>query len=218
MLLIVDKSNKNGKTARDMAYIMGFLAQAVSPYDFFKEISPFYSAVLVIDPAGFKEDREYFEKMCKFKLGIPFFALCPTAPSEPILSAFDKIIIGNEFTSRVMDQMLTYAKANGVRPLGEYCGYGYQASVRYKDAEYFERPIKITKTEKMILRFLIRAYPMPMNAERILKYAFKPGKQIETASIRTHISLLNKQCRDVAERNVIEFVPKSGYTVYVPKN
>ena len=150
MLLIVDKSNKNGKTARDMAYIMGFLAQAVSPYDFFKEISPFYSAVLVIDPAGFKEDREYFEKMCKFKLGIPFFALCPTAPSEPILSAFDKIIIENEFTSRVMDQMLTYAKANGVRPLGEYCGYGYQASVRYKDAEYFERPIKITKTEKMI--------------------------------------------------------------------
>ena len=69
----------------------------------------------------------------------------------------------------------------------------------------------------MILRYLIRSYPVPQNAERILKYAFKPTRAPEAASIRTHLSIMNKKFEKSIGRKMISLEPHRGYIILTPE-
>ncbi len=216
MLLIIDKSRRNGKALRSVAYMMGVLSYSATPYELFKEINPYYSAILMINPDNYKEDREYYEKVYSYKLGMPLFAFYTEKQPHKFDEYFDKIFYEN-FSPITLNDMITYAKVKGVQPIGKYCGFGFQASMLYDRPEYFDEEMPATKSENMILRLMLRVYPSPMNPANIIKYAFRPGKPIEPASIRTHISLLNKNCRDIVKRNVVEFIPHKGYVLNAPK-
>ncbi len=216
MLLIVDKSRKNGKIMCNIAYISGILSHSVTPYELLKEISPHYSAVLMVNPDSYKEDREYYDKIRSYILGIPLFAFNTEKSCHRTDEYFDKIFY-EKFSPVVINDMMSFARSNSLRPLGKYCGFGYQASAQYASPEFFDEELSLTKTQLMILRLLLRVYPSKMSTADIFKYAFKSGKQIELASIRTHISMLNKNCRVVTNRNAVEFVANEGYAFNAPK-
>ena len=82
---------------------------------------------------------------------------------------------------------------------------------------YFDTRINFTKTEAMILRYLIRSYPLPKNAESILKYSFRPSRTPEPASIRTHISIMNKKLEAATGRRMIILEPGRGYLITTPE-
>ena len=82
---------------------------------------------------------------------------------------------------------------------------------------YFGKPLPLTKTEAMILKTLIVTYPRPTSAKEVLKYAFKQNKTPEASNIRTHISVINKKFRAVAERNLIALTVGEGYVILTPE-
>jgi DNA-binding response OmpR family regulator len=69
----------------------------------------------------------------------------------------------------------------------------------------------------MIIRYLIRTYPNPTSAQKILKHAYKASKQPDVSNIRTHISVINKKFRTVAGRSLIEMHENLGYRILTPE-
>ena len=69
----------------------------------------------------------------------------------------------------------------------------------------------------MILRYLIRKYPLPSSSDEIIKYAFRSTRAPEASSVKTHISLMNKKLESQIGKRMIEFVPKKGYIIITPE-
>jgi hypothetical protein len=57
----------------------------------------------------------------------------------------------------------------------------------------------------------------PQSAKSIVKYAYKPGKKPEIASIRTHISVMNRKFREITGKNLFVGIEKEGYVVSTPE-
>ena len=94
---------------------------------------------------------------------------------------------------------------------------GIDASCSNERVDVFDKAIAFTKTETMILRYLIAYYPTPQSAKRIVKYAYKPTKKPEISSIRTHISVMNKKFREKFGHSLISASEGGGYTVLTPE-
>ena len=75
----------------------------------------------------------------------------------------------------------------------------------------------MTRTEAMILRYLIARYPQPVSCKEIVKYAFRQSRAPEPSSVRTHVSLMNKKAESTIGKKIITFVPRRGYIVITPE-
>lgn len=211
MILVIDKSKRQRDTITDMFYYMGVLAYGTSPMEALAEVSHLYSAVLVSSLVGVADARDYLEKLRSYS-GIPIFALT----DEPI-PYFDGCFGRNIYSSTLAVSVAKYQRERGERTLGVYRLAGIDASADTAYATHLDRKLGFTKTETMILRYLIRSYPNPASAKDILKYAFRATRRPEAASVRTHISVMNKKYYSVVGTTLTFPSDEAGYVIATPE-
>jgi DNA-binding winged helix-turn-helix (wHTH) protein len=112
--------------------------------------------------------------------------------------------------------MNKYAEEHGLHPIGEYSYAGIDANYYKRFITYFDRAFNFTKTEAMIIRALIAAYPYPVPVRLLLKYAFKASRSPEPSSVRTHISIINKKLVSAGEELAIRMIAGEGYKFDFP--
>ena len=215
MILIIDKSLSNARRFSDMLYYMGYLSISAT-YKELHTVSKYpYSCAVALYPESTGADYEASFDALRALSKIPIFAIseCPYT-LEPLFDfVFEKGISAPALISRISD----YAKERMLNVPGSYKIMGINASPELITSLYFDTPLPFTKTENMILRALTFSYPNPLFAEDILKLAFRHGRLPELASIRTHISVMNKKFRAKTGRSLINCEKGCGYTLLTPE-
>ena len=201
MILVIDESRKAAENLATAFAHMGFLSVGVTPSEALKEHSPLYRAVVVTSPPRITSPKELADKLRKIAAA-PIISITdkPGAGAE----IFDAEIKRGAYAAVIAERLIEYCDAHKLPIPGHYTVSGIDASADLEGASYLWQAIPFTKTECMILRFLIRTYPTPVSAERILKYAYRPSRRPDVANIRTHISIMNKKFREVCGRSIIE--------------
>ncbi len=190
---------------------MGILAYGVAPMAALSEVSRMYSAVLVSSLVGVPDPEDYISKLRSYA-DIPIFAL-----SDEYNPLFDKCFGTNIYSSTLATSIAAYLTERGERPLGIYRLAGIDASADEARATYFDKDLGFTKTETMILRYLIKVYPTPAVAKDILKYAFRATRRPEVASVRTHISVMNKKFARISGMPLTFPSQEAGYVIATPE-
>lgn len=201
---------------------MGVLSRAVTPDVAISDVTNRFRAILITSMEKIINPEELILNLKRYSLGAPIFALSEEKDTsiirkQRIFSMLDGVFYENSYSSTVLTSIVEYQKKNKLPIMGEYKLAGIDASVFYKCATYFDEPINFSKTELLILRYLIRSYPNPAKSTDILKYAFNPSRLPDSSCIKTHISIMNKKFREAFGENLTFFEPKLGYTVLTPQ-
>lgn len=217
MLLIISSAKKNAQAVSDMFYYMGVVSYAATPAEALTEISEQYRAVLILEPENLADTEDYIRKIRSYKSNIPIFAVY--GKGHPLLCSelFDGCFGDNSYSSTLVEEIVRYQIMHKLPKTAHYRLAGIDASCDKSAVTVFDKPINFTKTETMILRYLIACYPAPQSAKNIVKYAFKPTRKPEITSIRTHISVMNKKFRERTGKTLCASVPTVGYTVSTPE-
>lgn len=217
MLLIISNNKRIARSISDTFYYMSILSYAATPHEALSEISEIYRAALIVNPEGFADINDYVVRMKRYKSDLPIFALCDSAPPSHYPDIFDGVFVKPSFTPALADKIIAYANENNRAKIGDYYLAGFDASSHTIGVNYFYDRVNFTKTEAMILRYLIRSYPIPQRPESILKYAFRPSRTPEASSIRTHISIMNKKLKESIGKKMIILSPGEGYLITTPE-
>lgn len=217
MLLIISQSKRIAVGVSEAFHYMSILSYAATPHEALSEISPLYRAVLIISPEGFPDINDYVSRIKSYKSDIPVFALTQGAYPSYFPDVFDGIFTKPHFTPALAQKIIAYANENSRAGIGEYYLAGFDACCNTVGVNYFDRKVNFTKTEAMILRYLIRSYPIPQKAENIIKYAFRSARMPEPSSIRTHISVMNKKLDACIGRRLITLEAGKGYFIMTPE-
>jgi len=215
MILIINKSKKDAQRLSEMFYFMGIVSYAATPTDALGEISNIYSTVLVMNPNALADKEDFLLRLRSYA-NLPVFAISASPDATDSL-IFDGVLNGNPYASKILSYVTEFCTMHDVKSPGTYKLAGIDASVNLRTPTYFNKALPFTKTELMILRTLIATYPRPIKAPIILKYAFKATKKPELANIRTHVSLMNKKFRNIADKNIISLTPSEGYRILTPE-
>lgn len=218
MLLIIDSTKENGKTLSNMLYHMGIASLAVSAKDAFAEISPIYKAAVIFDPSGLADAYDFVNKIRLYFSNIPIFAVSGAEPDPSLEALFTKSYRAPINPTVLVSDIVSVQEKLGISRLGDYRLAGIDASCELGYVSIGGEAVPFTKTELMILRYLIASYPTPKKAERILRYAFRQGRLPELTGIRTHVSLMNRKYRELRGENLIASVPKRGYVILTPES
>lgn len=216
MVLIIHTSKRQARAIGDIFYYMGVTSYAATPNEALSEISCLYRAVLVIDPEKLPDTESFTEKLRSYSSLIPIFAITDGS-SECQSKHFDKVLPSDVYSSKLVEEIVRYQKENGLPLTAQYKLAGIDASCDTENVAVFDKSIDFTKTETMILRYLITSYPIPQDAKSILRYAFKPLRRPEPTSIRTHVSVMNRKFREARGKNLIVAVPSEGYVISTPE-
>lgn len=208
MLLIIDKNKRNRESVAEMFYYMGFLAYPVSPDDAPGELSGLYRAVLFNSCEGIADLDEYIASL-RAITDIPFFAM-----GETECPHFAATFPDTAYSSSVALGIAKELVSLGREGIGIYQTSGFDASADIGEAMYLGEVIPLTKTERMILRLLIRAYPTYISVGDVLKYAYRQAKRPEAASVRTHISVMNKKFSKIFGRALAVSEVGRGYGLF----
>ncbi len=218
MILVIDRSLRDGNTVADIFSYMGLLAHAVKPQDAASAISHRYRSSILPHPEDIIDLPDFISRYRAFSGGIPVFALHETPKSFAFASLFDGVFAENSLSSTVLDGMRRFCREHELPLPGNYRLCGIDASVTKREVFYFDDVLHLTKTETAILRFLIRAYPLGLSATEMLDMLFRPSKRPEASDIRTHISSMNKKFRALTGRALIFMTPHIGYRISTPEN
>lgn len=214
MLLIIDKNQSNANTVSDIFNYMGLISSGTTPELAAKEISNRHRAILFVHPKSIYSAQEIVDLARTYSLDTSVFAIMDEDNcNSELASVFDKVFTDGTLSSKIFYDILTYQTDRGKGSIGTYRLAGIESSVHNSRTTYFDTPINLTKTETMILRYLIVSYPLAKNGKEILKYAFRSGKMPEISSIRAHISSINQKFMSVAKRHVISNKQRLGYII-----
>ena len=217
MVLIINRRKKDACYVSEIFHFMGILSYGATPSEALSEISLLYRAVIVMEPNTLPDAPDFVSKLRSYASEVPIFALTDEIDALSHREIFDGVYKFSSYSSILAYNIAEFSKKRALPYIGDYRLVGINATCDTGSVSCFDKKIPLTKTEQMILRFLIRAYPLPMNSDKILKYAFRPSRSPEPASIRTHISSINKKFRLETARNVITLVPSKGYVVITPE-
>lgn len=216
MILVISNEKKRACAVSQILHYMGMLSYPTTPSAALSEISPIYRAVLILNPQSLPDPKDYIKRIHSYVGSMPLFSInddnIPTNISDLFLKNYNR-----SFSPKIAVDIMLTLKENNMPIVGIYRLAGIDASVHESVTRYFEEPISFTFTESMILRCLIRSYPIPVSTDYIIKHAFNPGKRPETSCVRTHISVMNKKFEKVSERRLIISVPKQGYVILTPE-
>ena len=210
MILIIDKSRKNGNSLADAFKYMGIIARAETPDKATSELSTFYRFIIISDPGTLPDEREYVRLLHSYLADVPILALTSGATDGGM--PYDLTVSDKRPPAALYRLICGFCRERGIRPPGDYLMSGIDASVDLGFVTYFSEVVTLTRTESMILRVLMRTYPSPMKPSDILKYAFSQSKLPDPTSIRTHICAINKKFRVFSGRNQIVSTD-SGYVI-----
>ena len=217
MVLIIDKSKRQGDVISEMFHYMGILSYPVTPDLAFSEINMGYRAVLVTDPLSLADPVDYVSRLRKYSGSIPIFALGGEALAENTKRAFEKVFQSDIYSSTLVQEVIKYQDANSLSSLGKYMLAGLDLGCDLSSPRYLSHPIAFTKTETMILRYLTVTYPNYVSAEEIMAHSLKPGRSREVSVIRAHVSSINKKFKSVRGRYLIHSIPGNGYIIITPE-
>ena len=217
MVLIVNRRKRDANAVSEMFHFMGILSYPATPTEALSEISLLYRAVIVMEPQTLPDARDFVKRLRSYVRTIPIFAVSDMIEDFKYKEIFDGIYRFSIFSSTLASKMIEVTKELGQPLMGDYRVAGINASCDMNFVSYFDRAIPFTKTEAMIVRTMVRAYPLPLPAAKILKYAFRPSRSPEAASIRTHMSSINKKFRNLFGRNLSVLVPERGYVIATPE-
>ena len=217
MILIINTTKRKAQAVSDIFYYMGVLSYAVTPIEALSEISGLYRAILVLDPENLPDAESFTQKLRAYNSALPIFAITNATTDFYSQYSFDKCFPDSIYSSTLVEEIVTYQKERTLPLTAYYRLAGIDASCDKTNVTVFDNTVTFTKTETMMLRYLIASYPTPQTAKDIIKYSFKPSRKPEITSIRTHISVMNKKFRDVRGKNLFINVPNQGYTVFTPQ-
>ena len=217
MLLIISQNKKTARSISETFYYMSILSYGTTPHEALSEVSGIYRAALIINPSSFPDINDYVGRLKSYKSDMPVFALTDGDAPPYYDDIFDGVFNRPGFTPALAEKIINYANTNNLARIGDYYLGGFDASNHTVGVYYFHTHLSITKTEAMILRYLIRSYPIPQDARSILKYAFRPSRAPEPSSIRTHLSLMNKKLDAAIGRRIIALEPHEGYIILTPE-
>ena len=217
MILILDRNKQNAEAVSEMLYYMGVLSYAADLAEGLSELSPQYRAVLIINPSAVPDAASYVGKIKSYDARVPIFSLTRNGEKNPAPELFeinfDESSSYADIVKRIAERLLSLNQ----RSVGSYMLSGIDASANRRSVSYFDTTLPLTRTETMILRFLIRSYPTPKAAKDILKYSFKSRRAPEAGGIRTHISCINRKFKVIKNRNLISSFPDEGYVIMTPE-
>ena len=216
MLLIVTRSKRAATAVNDIIYRTGVLTHLVKPTEAFNDVSYAYRAVLVMEPQTFPDIEDFLRRLREYVGKMPIFSLSEDGPKNPYAHLFDKSYKIAIMSATLLSSISEVCAEMGMPSIGDYRFGNIDASADLKQALYRDREIDFTRTEMMIIRYLMRVYPLPQSSREILKHSFRPGKQPMPETIKTHISLINKKFRSHSGRNLIIMLDK-GYILLTPK-
>ena len=217
MLLIISQTKKDAVSIADTFHFMSILAYAATHHEALSEVSDMYRAALILNPEKFPDIMDYVRRIRSYRSDIPIFALTSSYPPPYFPEIFDGCFTLPTFTPALARQIIEYANENNRAKIGDYFLAGFNASSHNLGVNYFYDKLSLTKTETMILRYLIRKYPLTASSDEIIKYAFRSTRAPEASSVKTHISLMNKKFEGQIGKRMIEFVPKKGYIIITPE-
>ena len=214
MVLIISPSRKTAEVISDMFYYMGVISYAATPTEALSEFSGLYRAALVIHPEALPDRTDFVSKLRSYARSVPIFAISDSTDGN---AAFDTVYPDSIYSSTLLEHIVRYQSERSLPLSAHYRLAGIDASCTSERVTHFDKPISFTKTQTMILRYLIATYPVPQSAKRIVKYAYKPTKKPEVASIRTHLSVMNKRYREISGKNLCLSIENDGYVIATPK-
>ena len=217
MLLIICQNKKLARSVGEAFHYMSILSYAATPHEALSEVCQLYRAVLIINPTSFPDINDYVVRIKSYKSDIPVFAVTADDAPNHYSDIFDAAFTSSSFTPALAKKIISYANEHNKAKIGDYFLAGFDASSNKVGVDYFNTKLSFTKTEAMILRYLIRSYPVPQRADSIIKYAFKPGRAPESSSIRTHLSLMNKKLEEATGRKMIALEAGKGYIILTPE-
>lgn len=217
MILVINKNRKEAQTCADIFYYMGILAYGASPDEAYSEIGLEYRAAIVMFPELMIDSHDYMKRLRKYSGKIPIFAL---TRDEQAVNAdyFDGVFDFNILSSTLLKRITEFCRRGSLPYVGSYRAGGIDASADSESVYFGNQEIILTKTEKMILRYLIRSYPTPSLPTDILEHAFRKNRAPLATSVRTHISQINKKFRDGCGSSPIQSIENRGYILATPKN
>ncbi len=217
MILIIHPMLRHAKETADIFYYMGIPAIAKRPKEALSEASLCYRAVLLCHPSALPSPEEYVERLCAVCGGVPIFSLTEDEEDQEFSHLFAGCFAADSYSSRVLMGIRAYQTEHELPLLGSYTLAGLCLDCDERCPTYCDRSIDFTKTEAMILRYLIRTYPEGADVHHVLRYAMRPGNLSEPASIRTHIWSINRKFLALTGRRLITSLPGEGYRIVTPE-
>ena len=217
MLLIISQSKRLAKSVQETFYYMSILSYGATPHEALSEVSGLYRAVLILNPESFPDINDYVARLKSYNTALPVFAFTESEEKSFYPDVFDGCFTRQTLTPGLASKIIGYANENNRAKIGDYRLAGFDASSDNTGVSYFDRKVTLTKTEAMILRLLLRSYPIPMSADTIIKYAFRPSNTPELSNVRTHISVMNKKMEQSLGRKMIVHAPSKGYLILTPE-
>ncbi len=217
MILIIHPKLKNAKQTAEVFYYMGIPAVARRPKEALSEASLLYRAILIAAPSALPCPEDYVERLASLCGGTPIFALCESPADNALSPLFAMSFDCDAYSSRIFAEIRNMQQRLGLPLLGSYALAGLCLDCNARFAYYCDKPISFTKTESMILRYLIRTYPEPVSVHHILRYAMRPESLSEPASVRTHIWSINRKFSQETGRRLISALPGEGYRILTPE-
>lgn len=217
MLLIISKNKKNALDIAEVFYFMGYLTHGTTHTAALNEISTRYRAVIIANPEALPDIADYVHRLRSYTASVPVFAISAKEPDGKLEMLFDKVYKNGTFSPTLASGISAFLDQRDMEVIGDYRLNGIDASVNRAGVYYHSTRLDFTKTEVMILRHLIRSYPIPQDTRSILKYAYRPSRCPETAGVRTHVSIMNKKFREKTGRNLFMTVPGKGYVILTPE-
>lgn len=220
MLLIIDKKKSDADTISDIFKYMGFVSYGTVPENASTEFSGRHKAVIFTTPDLNQATADLIKNFRTYSIDTSIFAVLKedkarTSEEFAILSLFDKAFDEDIPSSQLICSIAEYQSDTNRSQIGVYRVAGIDASVTNTMSSYFDLPITLTKTENMILRFLIASYPIAKSSREILKYTFRSGKTPDYSCIRTHISSINAKFMKATKKRVISNEHNLGYSINV---
>ena len=215
MILIIDKHKKIATDLSDAFLGIGVLARGCTPREALSEISTMYRAVIITSPRELADPADFVKRVSSY-CTIPIFAINDSP--VPLDFIDERMQFGRgSYAYKILERIIEYFEERGENAPGHYALAGIDASYNLKTPSYFWTELPFTKTETMILRLLIRSYPIPTSAEKILTYAYRTTRIPDVSNIRTHISVMNKKFREITGRNIFELNFGAGYRILTPE-
>ena len=215
MILVIDKTKKNAVSVAEMFFYMGVLTKGVTISDAFSEISNAYRAIVLLSPEAYPDAEDFIRRLRSYNLTAPIFTIGETesANYRHTPMSFSR----SSYAAEILSKILQYAIDNRLPMPGDYKLAGLDLSCDAQTYSYFWTPFPLTKTEAMIVKYLIRTYPRQTSAEEILKYAYRETRTPEASNVRTHISVINRKFRELTGRNLIDMRIGVGYNIITPE-
>lgn len=217
MVLIVSQILKKAVFVSHMFYRMNIITYPCIPNIALNEISTNYNAVLIIEPNDLPDTANFVKKL-RSQAPVPIFAITNDTKNCRDAHTFDKVFRNSILSGNLVELICDYMRANKLPYIGDYKYAGLNTQFVLKSPTYYFSDIEVTKTERMILSYLIATRHEQQSGKNIIKYAFEYGKTPSVSCVRSHISQINKKFIAFTTRKIIGCNPGTGYYILSPAN